>query len=156
VCLPTGLLPGPACPTVVEEWFAAGTEPRSEERYWVRAPGGQLAVNPPPEARGWAADAGLLLATASPQAIRLVQPAEGALFVLSPELRDNRILLRATSPAAVEIRFQVDGFPAGGGSGDDVSVAWALQPGVHTVEARAVYADGSTGSVTSTFEVREQ
>jgi hypothetical protein len=141
---------------VVEEWFAAGTEPRLREQYWVRAPGGQLAVNPPPEARGWADDAGLLLAAGSPPGLRLTQPAEGALFVISPELEDNRILLRATAAAALEVRFVVDGLPAGGGPGDDISVPWKLQPGVHIVEARAVYADGSTSSVTSTFEVREQ
>jgi hypothetical protein len=158
VCSPTGLLPGPDCPSVSEEWFVRGTEPREVESYFVRQ-GGTLAVNPPPEARAWAIDAGLTIATdATPPAstgLRIVQPPPGAIFVAAPELESSRVLLRATAPGAIAIEFVVNGVLAGRGDSADVSLAWAVEPGGHEVNVRALYADGGTETVTSTFEVRE-
>jgi len=54
VCAPTGLLPGPDCPSPVRELFVAGTEPTAQERYYARDVDGRITVDPPIEARDWA------------------------------------------------------------------------------------------------------
>ena len=54
VCAPTGLLPGPHCPSPVSEWFQAGTEPEAIETHYVLGADGALAVHLPAEARPWA------------------------------------------------------------------------------------------------------
>lgn len=161
VCNPTGMLPGPECPAPVEEWFVAGTEPHEIERYYVRE-GGRLAIDPPPEARAWAADAGMALATAGAERakvarnqLRLVQPPDGAVFVAAPELESEQLLLRATAAGATTIEFWVDGQPVGGGVGDDVAVPWTVRPGRHEVEVRAYFAGGAIEAATHSFEVQE-
>lgn len=164
VCSPTGLLPGPDCPSPVAEWFVRGTEPRATERFYVRSSDGQLRIAPPPEARAWASDAGFGLiapAAGSPQAgagspVRIVQPASGSVMYLSPELRSQQLLLRVTAAGANAIELRVDGVLAGQIDGPDASVPWVLEAGAHRIEATAVLADGSRASATATYEVKER
>lgn len=63
VCAPTGLRPGPDCPSPMRELFVAGTEPTTVERSYVRQPDGRIAFDPPAEARAWYAEAGYRLVT---------------------------------------------------------------------------------------------
>src|SRR5256712_1567494 len=58
VCAPTGLLPGPDCPSPVRELFMAGTVPGESERYYGRDADGRITIDPPLEARCWAKRAG--------------------------------------------------------------------------------------------------
>ncbi len=159
VCSPTGLLPGADCPSIVDEWFVRGTEPDQREAYFVRDGAGRLSVDPPPEARAWAADAGLLLATdpdpVDAAGLRIVQPQSGAVFVAAPELETSEVVLRATAPGAGASEFSGDGELAGRGESGDVSVPWPVTPGGHSVEVRAHYQDGGSEVTTTTFEVRE-
>ena len=161
VCAPTGLLPGPHCPSPVREWFEAGTAPTEAEAYWVRLPDGALAADPPAEARSWAARAGLRLApwsgggSAGGAALTIVQPAPGAVLYLAPELERQEVLLRASAPAgAGRVEFFVDGAAAGAAEGPDALVRWPLTLGKHRLEARAALPDGSVAVATASYEVR--
>ncbi len=159
VCAPTGLLPGPHCPSPVSEWFLAGTEPTETEEYYVRGSDGALAINPPVEARPWAARRGVRLAgdsgRESATRVAIVRPPEGAVLYIAPELRRQETLLRAATPAGVErIEFRVDGVPVGSAQGTDAYVVWPMTVGAHTLEVVATFADGATASASSRYEVR--
>jgi penicillin-binding protein 1C len=158
VCSPTGLLPGPACPSPRPEWFVRGTEPAREETYYQRTPDGALAIDPPPAARAWAADAGLNLALKSSAraALQIVQPAPGAVLFLAPELGESGVVLRATAAGAVGFEFRVNGQLAGITQGQDGVLPWRLEAGRNQLLVTATLADGTTISATSTYEVRNR
>lgn len=158
VCAPTGLRPGPACPSPVRELFVAGTEPAETETYYVRGPDGELRIDPPLEARAWARDAGLLLAQTSDAArelLRIVAPSAGSIYYRAPELPLQQVVLRASASAALKrIWFSVDGVTVGETDAQDPRVTWALVPGVHTLRVIGLLGDGSTTMVSSAFEVK--
>jgi hypothetical protein len=135
-----------------------GTEPTQVETYFQRDVSGQLTVNPPAEARAWALSAGLTLAGSGPTsggAAFVVQPADGSVLFMAPELPSQTALLRASPPAGTQrIDFYVDGTSAGSAPATDPTAIWALVPGTHELQVRAVLADGSTTSASSSFEVR--
>ena len=160
VCAPTGLLPGPHCPSPMREWFIAGTEPQEVESYYLLAANGRLAIDPPVEARAWAAQAGLRLAEAGDGAagrgLTIVQPARGAVLFLAPELPAQQVILRVSAPATAErIEFLVDGESVGSATGPDARLIWELTPGVHTLRVVATLADGGSETASTRFEVRE-
>ena len=153
VCAPTGLLPGPSCPSPVRELFVAGTVPTTIERYWSRGPGGELVIDPPLEARAWARDAGLALAVDDSAAqLRIATPVSGSTFYLAPELAANELVIRVLARTAGQLVVEMDGRQIGVVSGEDARLAWTLTRGAHTLRVRAV----ETGaSATVTFEVRQ-
>lgn len=155
ICDPTGLRPGPDCPAPRREIFAAGTEPKATERYYVRQPDGPLMVNPPAEARSWAVGAGLVLASSEPEpGLRVVQPAANSVLFLAPELAAQELIIRASAPPGVEtVSFRIDGTPAGTVPGPDARLRWELDPGTHQVEVTATLG-GETLTASSTYEVR--
>ncbi len=160
VCAPTGLLPGPHCPSPMPEWFIAGTEPREPETYYLRDARGLLVIDPPVEARAWAAQAGLRLAGfedgTGGTGLTIVQPAAGAVLFLAPELPRQEAILRVSAPAAAElIEFLINGEPVGTATGPGARLVWTLTPGVHTLRVVATLADGGTATASSRFEVRE-
>jgi penicillin-binding protein 1C len=159
VCAPTGLLPGPQCPSPVRELFVAGTEPVAHERYYTRGADGALAIDPPTEARAWAHDARLLLGgtAGAPAAdrIRIVTPATGSVFWLAPELAAQQLVLRAAvEPGVDRLTFAVDGTTVGYASAADPGFTWTLEPGRHTLQVSAALEGGDTVVASSTFEVR--
>jgi membrane carboxypeptidase/penicillin-binding protein PbpC len=159
VCSPTGLLPGADCPSPVRELFVAGTEPAARETYYTREAGGRISINPPVEARAWAMDAGLALtdgrAGAAGGPVRIVEPVVGSVFFLSPELKEQQLVLRAAAPAGTEsVTFRVDGRVIGDAFEGDARMVWRLEPGHHQVEATARLKDGGSVTATSTYEVR--
>jgi hypothetical protein len=158
-CAPTGLLPGPSCPSPVRELFVAGTEPVSVERYYTRDANGAIAIDPPAEARAWAGDAGVLLAAAAParagDPIRIVAPAAGSIFWLAPELGAQQLVLRAASAPGIErLTFSIDGAVVGDASPADPTTMWTLVPGRHTLQVSGSLASGSAVSGIAVFEVR--
>jgi len=160
VCAPTGLLPGPHCPSPMREWFIAGTEPQEEESYYLLAADGRLVINPPVEARAWAAQAGLQLAQAgdgtAERGLTIVQPGRGAVFFLAPELPAQEAILRVSAPATAErVEFLIDGESVGSATGPDARLIWELTPGVHTLQVVAILADGGSETASTRFEVRE-
>ena len=159
VCAPTGLLPGPHCPSPVREWFAAGTEPEAIESHYVLGADGALVVNLPTEARPWAARVGMRLAEATADGsvarVSIVQPAEGAVLFIAPELERQQALLRAAAPAGVErIDFRVDGVVVGSATGADAFVVWPMTVGMHTLEVVATFEGGAQAVASARYEVR--
>jgi penicillin-binding protein 1C len=158
VCTPTGLAPGPDCPSPDSEWFVRGTEPQGTEHYYVRGPGGELLVNPPAEARAWALDAGLQLAPATlvsrAAAVVIHQPAEGATVYMAPETGTSDMVIRASSTTgAATIELLIDGEPAGSVA-SGAAFVWAMTPGTHVLEAVARTSAGEIGRATASFEVK--
>ena len=165
VCAPTGLLPGPNCPSPVRDLFVAGTEPTSAERYYVRGPNGELLIDPPLEARAWALDAGIALAGAGDAAnagesartdrVRIVTPVAGTVVYVAPELATKQLLLRVTAAAdAKDVSWELDGAAIGRTAGPDGTIAWDLVTGTHTLRVRVVFADGTSAFATTSFVVR--
>jgi penicillin-binding protein 1C len=157
VCAPTGLLPGPNCPTPAQEWFLSGEEPRQTEAYYPIGADGRLTIDPPAEARAWAAAAGLALSHASgPEpSTYVVQPGPGAVLYISPELASQEVLLKASPPPDTRrVDFLIDGVLVASASPRQASAVWTLVAGRHELEVRAVLGDGSVVSARSPFEVR--
>jgi penicillin-binding protein 1C len=158
VCAPTGLLPGPFCPSPVRELFAAGTEPTETERYYTRGPNGELLIDPPVEARAWAREAGVALATTSDgkaEALRIVAPVAGTVIYRAPELATQQLVLRAAAGAGIDrVTFAIDVVFVGETSANDAWLAWALAPGAHTLRISAVLPGGAVESATTRFEVK--
>jgi membrane carboxypeptidase/penicillin-binding protein PbpC len=157
VCSPTGLLPGPFCPTTAREWFVAGEEPVETEAYYYRAASGRITVNPPDEAQAWAAAADLELGEESgcEPAIYILQPGPGSILFISPELASQTVLLKASvAPGARSVDFLIDGILVASASPADASAVWRLVAGKHELEVRTLLADGRVISATSRFEVR--
>ncbi len=158
VCAPTGLLPGADCPTRVEEWFVVGTEPSVRETYYSRDPEGHLLVDPPGEARAWAAEAGLRLTQGVSRGapdVHIVRPAPGSVFYLAPELARQTLLVSAAAPAgALAVELRVDGATLARVDGDQATATWTLVPGSHAIEVVATLAGGAEAVARRTFEVR--
>ncbi|MDE3111362.1 MAG: transglycosylase domain-containing protein [Chloroflexota bacterium] len=158
VCSPTGLLPGPACPTPVRELFVSGTQPTATERYWSRLPDGRVAVDPPTEARPWAHDAGYTVTdgagAAAAEPLRIVAPVSGSVFVVAPELKDEQLVLRAAAgPSVVRVAFELDGRSLGEVPLADPWSLATLAPGTHTLRAIATLKGGAVATASSTYEV---
>ena len=157
VCAPSGLKPGPDCPSPTDEWFIAGTEPDATEHYYVRDASGRLTYDLPVEARAWAASAGMKLsdAAAPKQTSLIVQPSPGTVLVMAPEVQRQGYVLRASPPAgAMTVEFWLDGSLAGRASAGDASLVWTPAVGRHRLEARALLVGGPSVSAVSEFEVR--
>ncbi|OLC54397.1 MAG: hypothetical protein AUH85_11975 [Chloroflexi bacterium 13_1_40CM_4_68_4] len=160
VCAPTGLLPGPYCPSPMRELFVSGTQPTSVESYYQRGSDGALLVDPPLEARAWARDAGLAVAgdTAAANAakadlVRIVSPAAGTVIWIAPELATKELVLRASIGGAARVTFAIDGAPVGESTERDARATWSLTPGPHTLQVSAAFVDGRTGTASVKFEV---
>lgn len=161
VCMPTGLLPGPDCPLVESEWFVRGTEPIAEENYYVLSPmTGQITINAPAEARPWLAEAGYRLSTGGAPdtgGLAISRPAPGEILYLAPELGRQEFIIRVgcpAGPAALTV-FLDDREIAATQRCADTIVA-PLEPGPHTVMARAMGTDGKNLEASTSFEVRSQ
>ena len=117
VCDPSGMLPGPACPNVVNEVFLSGSQPlQSDTLYQVLQVNKEtdflatvftpselvtrrVFMNVPPMAQSWAASAGIL--TAPTQYDTIMQPPPLAdVHISSPQLfADVRGTIRITGSA---------------------------------------------------------
>jgi membrane carboxypeptidase/penicillin-binding protein PbpC len=157
VCLPTGLRPGPDCPTKTDEWFLAGTVPTGVEDFYRRDSSGDILINPPPEARAWAVRAGLRLTEEDAAAATTsfwVFPAPGSRFYMAPELASQALVLRANAPAgSTNVAFWLDGAPLWQGAAMDPQVVWRLTPGRHMLEVKAMSPSGDEVWSLSHFEV---
>jgi len=180
VCAPTGLLPGPDCPSPVRELFVAGTEPTERERYYARASDGTMTIEPPTEALAWARDTGLAIGSGGPSAsaepltlpevpLRIVAPVSGSVLYFAPELRGppgelggppgesehQQVVLRASAAAGIaRVTFEIDGRIVGEAPAADARVIWPLEVGVHALRVSARLADGAVATAVSTYEVR--
>jgi penicillin-binding protein 1C len=156
VCALSGLSATPACPAQIEEWTAdeSGDAPCS----WHRSTARGVMVDWPSEYHAWAAGERLIdavvaapsaararsvsnvtPAVAAASALRVVNPPDGAVYLIDPTLRREfqTIALRA-APVAVDARsrieWRVDGETVGT-TGPGASVDWPLAPGRHVISA---------------------
>ncbi|MCL6647644.1 MAG: penicillin-binding protein 1C [Chloroflexi bacterium] len=161
VCEVDGKLATPDCPRVVVEPFVAGREPResstSYQRLLIDRASGDLwepgcpgpAVERlfwllPPDALAWGRERGIpepprrscrgtLRNDPDAPFVRLLEPDEGAVLVLSPRLPREMQRLRVQAlGAGGTVQLSVDGQPI---ASRDGSGWWTLEPGEHRVRA---------------------
>ncbi|HQW52142.1 MAG TPA: hypothetical protein PL082_08810, partial [Tepidiformaceae bacterium] len=87
--------------------------------------------------------------------LRIVEPHNGSVFFLAPELRTQGLALRAEASAgAISLTFLMDGARIGTLPPGEGRLIWELSPGAHSLQVIALQPDGSTVTASSTFEVR--
>jgi 1A family penicillin-binding protein len=172
VCVPSGLLPTPACPTRRLEWFIEGTEPaRSDNIFQTftldRATGLLADENTPierriqrvyqvlpQEAREWARRSGIaeppsgavVLAPDVDRGLRLLAPDPYTVFQLTPLIprEAQRIRLSAGAPPGTQtITYLLDGEALGTVDAAPWALWWMLEPGAHELVAQAELEDGT-------------
>jgi membrane peptidoglycan carboxypeptidase len=156
VCSPTGLAPGANCPTTQLDWFLPSTVPTDEESYYVRDDSGRLAINPPAAAAPWLALGGYLIAGTSTgtAGLAIASPADGSVLYLAPELAAQEVAVRLACPSATStVEIYVDGNRVATTAGCPGRVSVPLEPGVHTLLARASV-QGSSAEASISYEVR--
>ncbi|HET6959013.1 MAG TPA: hypothetical protein VFI56_20615, partial [Vicinamibacterales bacterium] len=127
------------CPNQIEEWLPAGGA--GDVCTWHRS---EQVVSWPSEYRAWAAAFGprqpggaALAGSSATESLRVLNPPDGATYLIDPTLRREfqTLPLRAAAAQQATIEWQVDGRPVGRAAGD-ASVAWPLSAGRHVVSAR--------------------
>lgn len=147
VCALSGRAATLACPASVEELLRAADAALPPCDWHARTADGRTVVRWPAEYRAWAASVGLLaaegqplrLAAAEPPRLAVLSPADGDVFLLSPELprQFQRIELRcAAAGVGGEVAWLVDGVEVER-TASPHTVRWPLAPGVHRIQARA-------------------
>ncbi len=142
ICALSGLRPSTSCPTITTEWVATDAPVRFCS--WHHANG----VTWPDVYRAWANANGLLARepaiAAAPavrtrgidrqHAVRVINPPDGATYLIDPTLRMRYQTLRLRAISAGEVAWNVDRLAIGRAKRDGV-VEWPLAPGKHTITA---------------------
>jgi len=162
VCALSGMRASPWCTTQADEWVAAdGVEQGLECTWHVMKPGG-IGVRWPIEYVAWARTEGVLdgvtpiarsarsaaatgtatargpaTAAISAPTLRVVNPPDGAVYLIDPTLRRDfqTLPLRAAAVDRTAVEWRVDGLPVGR-SASGATVDWPLAAGSHTITAR--------------------
>jgi membrane carboxypeptidase/penicillin-binding protein PbpC len=146
---------GEACPIRTREWLPPGFSPLPCS--WHHASEDGLLTLWPDEYRTWAAGRGLLepdravaaviraparsaprddARRASTRPFEIVNPADGATYLIDPTLRmDFQTLPLRTTGATGDVEWTVSGRRLGRSSAHD-SLTWPLERGTHLVRAR--------------------
>lgn len=129
VCSVSGKPAGPFCVETMEESYIRGTEP-SSECDWHRPEGLVL----PELYRAWAEKSPMAvrLSLSSESGLRIIHPADGDIFQLSPDIDVSHQKLSFEAVAPGEVEWSVDGKKVGAGK----NALWVPEAGKHTVEAR--------------------
>ncbi|MBN8593521.1 MAG: transglycosylase domain-containing protein [Anaerolineae bacterium] len=172
VCALSGLLPTPACPHRVLEWFIPGSAPTQTDTFWqtfaVDTRTGFLADESTPpefrqernyailpqEARDWAArngfeppprDAAVNVPDAT-ESLRLLEPDPYTVFQVSPQLPIEAQRLRLTVgavPGTQSVGYYLNGALIGTAGESPWAVWWPLAVGDYELVARARLGDGT-------------
>ncbi len=166
ICALSGMRANASCPTRIHEWLPAGGE--SLPCSWHHASDEGLLTIWPPEYRQWAAEHGMLQDLSGRRAPRraasddrarperrvargaavvITNPPDGATYSIDPTLRAEfqALTLRAVTPRAGDLEWQVDGVAIGTGPSDETR-SWPLRVGKHVITARD--ADGRSARAT--------
>ncbi|HWW61880.1 MAG TPA: penicillin-binding protein 1C [Thermoanaerobaculia bacterium] len=130
ICAISGMRPSPYCPTVETEWLPADAQPRFCSWHhdgWT---------DWPPEYRAWI-PASPVLRPGRQATLRVVNPPDGATYLIDPTLRREFQTLRLRAAATSDVTWHVDSRRVG--------TEWPLAPGDHVVTA--VDAAGNRESV---------
>jgi penicillin-binding protein 1C len=152
VCALSGLRPSLACPVVESEWVPVDEPVRFCS--WHH----QNGITWPDEYRAWAKQNGMLeprritTRTATlvrnedgkPHRLRILNPPDGATYLIDPTLRMRFQALRLRAMSGGEVAWNIDQRSVGRAVRDGV-LDWPLAPGRHTITA--VDGDGNRSSV---------
>lgn len=149
ICSLSGMLAGPACPHVMEEWFLPGTLPVSCD-WHTRGPGGTVTTYPQ-EYRSWLDRYRYRSATASGAPLHILRPRDGAVFFAGGGPGQTAdLVLEATGTGTAVLR--VDGHEEG--SFEFPLHLWLpLEKGTHTLELETT-GPGAGSTVQTTYSVR--
>jgi penicillin-binding protein 1C len=140
VCALSGLRPSTSCPAIESDWIATDAPVRFCS--WHHAGG----VSWPDEYRAWAKENGMLEAhfaagraaeahdRASEAGLRVVNPPDGATYMIDPTLRTRYQSLRLRAVSETGVTWRVDDRWLASVERDG-SAEWPLAPGQHTVTA---------------------
>ena len=164
-CALSGMPAGRSCPSQIEEWVVAGSSEKTCDWHQPTARG--VAIRWPPVYRAWAESNGLLdrtivvadsaasqrphtppAAEPAAPAPRVVNPPQGAIYLIDPTLRASfqTLPLTAVSADAPSIEWLVDGQLVGT-SDPHRPLDWPLVAGRHTVAVRDGRGRGSEVSI---------
>lgn len=155
ICALSGMAATSDCPAQIDEWV--GDDRRVALCDWHRQTGRGVEIAWPAEFRAWAtANGGTPLSAraastgdrvaaaadrqsppaAANQSLRVVNPPDGAVYLLDPTLRREfqTIGLRGASDRPTRIEWRVDDAPIGAADAD-ASLDWPLTPGRHVISA---------------------
>lgn len=124
VCSTSGARPGPYCQGTLPEWTSAN---ESCELHHV------TGLVYPQNYAPWAQPQGLALESG----LHIQFPQDGDTYLIDPRLDRHYQTLQLQASGAPQVNWTVDGRPT--------SADWPLQPGPHSIQARA--ADGATETV---------
>ncbi len=172
VCVPSGLLPTPACPASRAELFVKGTAPTAFDNLYQafnidRRTGALADVSTPaqlvesrvflvwpPPAQQWARENGLPMPPSAPSlpaastgALQIVSPDPGTVFQISPRLprASQQIPFRAVAAGPVQaFTYVLDQQPLPAVTAEPFEYWWALQPGAHRLYAEARLRNGES------------
>jgi penicillin-binding protein 1C len=154
ICVLSGMRASPWCPALREEWTAADGD--GGECTWhvlradvvmVRWPSPYVSwartehlidgTTPIPAAARAAAVAAPRASSPAPLPLRVVNPPDGAVYLIDPTLRREfqTLPLRAVAPDSSAVEWRIDGRLVGRVEGG-AAVEWPLAAGAHTVTAR--------------------
>lgn len=136
ICATTGLLPSAASPSRMHEWFLPGTEPtQTADAMYVKKEDG-LHLQLPPEYEVWCRSSHNHLG-AEVKAVgllRIVQPMDGARFMIDSTLPLNRQKLRFQAAGATGgLKWSLDGALLSSPE-EATSVLWVMQRGSHRLQ----------------------
>lgn len=169
VCVPSGMLPTPACPQTRHEWFITGTAPTEPDTLYqtftVDARTGALADDTtppaqrvesvymvlPPEARDWGLRNGVPVPPApvtapATETYRVRSPDPHTLYEVSPILpaeAQQLRLLAAVPHDTAEVRYHINGAEVARVATSPYEAWWPLAVGTFTLETEVVRTDGS-------------
>ncbi|HEX7151938.1 MAG TPA: penicillin-binding protein 1C [Thermoanaerobaculia bacterium] len=123
ICTLSGKRPSTWCPATQSEWLPV--EAPAEFCAWHRSEG----IDWPAEYRAWAGPAVVRNSTpkAAKPSFRIVNPPNGATYLIDPTLRMAYQTLRLRAATSSAVKWTVDGKP--------VHHEWSLRPGTHVVAA---------------------
>ncbi|ORC36891.1 hypothetical protein B4O97_04510 [Marispirochaeta aestuarii] len=142
ICPLTGERAGPHCPGSLEEYFRTGTEPDTCGAH--REDG----IYMPSLYRSWGDERGLPWKYRMDQALRILSPADGAVFYLDPTLPGKSQVLSIEAEGQGELLLSINGSLQARGR-DFVSLRFPLSPGTHRIGL-----EGADRRIESSFTVR--
>jgi penicillin-binding protein 1C len=168
ICALSGMAAAPWCPAATEEWIAADVP--APACSWHRRTASGIVVDYPAEYHAWAASQRRLFASVAPSAptpapgerldglppppptvLRVLNPPDGAVYLIDPTLRREfqTIGLRVAAGDEARIEWRVDGSIVGSATAGK-AIDWALAVGRHVVSAN----DGHGHRAEVAFDVK--
>jgi len=147
VCDFSGLLPTETCPHTKTEWFITGTQPTAFDTFYRRTNTGEIVLDIPIEAQGWARSQGLPLLddVNDTSGLTLTSPTDNTTYRITPDLdlsAQQLTLSTLTVPNLAQVTFFVDGIALTTLSAPPYQTWWTLSLGTHQFWAEGITMSG--------------